>query len=94
MSRSRQRVAANRRPTGRPVQCAAAVIAVLFAAAVASASTYTVTNTNDSGAGSLRQAVLDANANAVAIEHITLENEGWERDQSVKESLEPSSKKS
>ena len=37
---------------------------------------------------------LDANANAVAIEHITLENEGWERDQSVKESLEPSSKKS
>jgi len=48
------------------VQCAAAVIAVLFAAAVASASTYTVTNTNDSGAGSLRQAVLDANANAGA----------------------------
>jgi len=41
-------------------------IAVLFAAAVASASTYTVTNTNDSGAGSLRQAVLDANANAGA----------------------------
>ena len=27
-------------------------------------ATYTVTNTNDSGAGSLRQAVLDANANA------------------------------
>jgi phage tail-like protein len=26
---------------------------------------------------------LDANANAVAIEHITLENEGWERDTSV-----------
>jgi phage tail-like protein len=37
---------------------------------------------------------LDANANAVAIEHITLENEGWERDQSVKEPVEPSSKKS
>ena len=37
---------------------------------------------------------LDANANAVAIEHITLENEGWERDQSVKEAVEPSFKKS
>lgn len=29
-------------------------------------ATYTVTNTNDAGAGSLRQAVLDANANAGA----------------------------
>jgi uncharacterized repeat protein (TIGR01451 family) len=28
------------------------------------AATFTVTNTNDSGAGSLRQAILDANANA------------------------------
>jgi phage tail-like protein len=37
---------------------------------------------------------LDAIANAVAIEHIILENEGWERDQSVKEPVEPSSKKS
>ncbi|MGE5208244.1 MAG: phage tail protein [Alphaproteobacteria bacterium] len=37
---------------------------------------------------------LDANANAVAIEQITLENEGWERDQSVKEPVEPSFKKS
>jgi len=37
---------------------------------------------------------LDANANAVAIEQITLENEGWERDQSVKEPVEPSYKKS
>ena len=37
---------------------------------------------------------LDANANAVAIEHITLENEGWERDQSVKEPVESSFKKS
>src|SRR5947207_15931209 len=27
------------------------------------ACTFTVTNTNDSGAGSLRQAILDANAN-------------------------------
>jgi len=36
---------------------------------------------------------LDANANALAIEHITLENEGWERDQSVKEPVEPSLKK-
>ena len=32
---------------------------------------------------------LDANANAVAIQHIKLENEGWERDQSVAEPTEP-----
>ena len=32
--------------------------------------------------------VLDANANAVAIETITLENEGWERDTSVAEPAE------
>ena len=36
------------------------------AARVSPQSTFTVTNTNDSGAGSLRQAVLDANANAGA----------------------------
>ena len=33
---------------------------------------------------------LDANANAVAIEHIKLENEGWERDYEVPELVEPS----
>jgi phage tail-like protein len=32
---------------------------------------------------------LDANANAVAIQHIKLENEGWERDTSVNEPKEP-----
>ena len=32
---------------------------------------------------------LDANANAIAIEHIKLENEGWERDTSVTEPTEP-----
>jgi len=32
---------------------------------------------------------LDANANAVAIQHIKLENEGWERDTSVPEPVEP-----
>ena len=31
---------------------------------------------------------LDANANAIAIEHIKLENEGWERDTSVTEPTE------
>ena len=33
---------------------------------------------------------LDANANAIAIQHIKLENEGWERDLSVVEPAEPS----
>jgi phage tail-like protein len=32
---------------------------------------------------------LDANANAVAIQTIKLENEGWERDYEVKEEAEP-----
>jgi phage tail-like protein len=33
---------------------------------------------------------LDANANAVAIQHLKLENEGWERDPEVTEPQEPS----
>jgi phage tail-like protein len=33
---------------------------------------------------------LDANANAVAIQHIKLENEGWERDDTLQEPTEPS----
>jgi phage tail-like protein len=32
---------------------------------------------------------FDANANAVAIQHIKLENEGWERDTAVPEPAEP-----
>jgi phage tail-like protein len=36
---------------------------------------------------------LDANANAIAIEQLKLENEGWERDQSVTEPIEPKLKK-
>jgi phage tail-like protein len=32
---------------------------------------------------------LDANSNAIAIQHIKLENEGWERDTSVTEPKEP-----
>ena len=33
---------------------------------------------------------LDSNANAVAIQHIKIENEGWERDIDVTEPVEPS----
>jgi phage tail-like protein len=33
---------------------------------------------------------MDANANAVAIQHLKLENEGWERDPNVVEPSEPS----
>jgi phage tail-like protein len=32
---------------------------------------------------------LDSNANTVLIEYIKLENEGWKRDDSVKEPVEP-----
>ena len=39
---------------------------VIMAAWTGHAATFTVSNTNDSGAGSLRQAILDANANAGA----------------------------
>jgi len=35
------------------------------------------------------QADLDANANAVLIQHLKLENEGWERDVEVQEPTEP-----
>ena len=35
------------------------------------------------------QADLDANANAVLIQHLKLENEGWERDYEVAEPKEP-----
>lgn len=33
---------------------------------------------------------LDANANVIAIQHVKLENEGWERDYEVPELVEPS----
>jgi phage tail-like protein len=36
---------------------------------------------------------LDANATSVAIEHLKLENEGWERDTALTEPAEPSFKK-
>lgn len=36
------------------------------------------------------QADLDANANVVLIQHLKLENEGWERDYEVNEPAEPS----
>jgi phage tail-like protein len=34
--------------------------------------------------------VLDSNANGIAIQTIKIENEGWERDESVTEPSEPS----
>ena len=40
-----------------------AAVAIVFIAAGVRASTFTVSNLSDSGAGSLRQAILDANAN-------------------------------
>jgi hypothetical protein len=48
---------ASRQQAGTPFRPGSA------AARAKPASTFTVTNTNDSGAGSLRQAILDANAN-------------------------------
>jgi len=40
------------------------VLIAVSSARLSAAATYTVTNTNDSGPGSLRQAILDANANS------------------------------
>ncbi len=46
----------------RVVRIAAGIVLAAFAAAPVLAGAFTVTNTNDSGPGSLRQAILDANA--------------------------------
>ena len=46
--------------------CCLIFVLNLLAAVAVRAATFTVTNTNDSGGGSLRQAILDANANAGA----------------------------
>ena len=51
--------------SGRRVSTAFAFLFTVLTSG-ALATTFTVTNTNDSGAGSLRQAILDANANAGA----------------------------
>ncbi len=56
-------IAACLRQPGRELAAAAALALVLGCPAAALADTYTVTNTDDAGPGSLRQAVLDANAN-------------------------------
>jgi IPT/TIG domain/S-layer homology domain len=51
----------------KSLRCASLFLAVLLPpATVAWSGTFTVTTTADSGAGSLRQAILDANANAGA----------------------------
>lgn len=47
----------------RPIAVAVVLTIVLASAAGAGAASFTVSNTADSGPGSLRQAVLDANAN-------------------------------
>ncbi len=47
----------------RVVMCMMLAFALLIAVEPAHASSFVATNTNDSGAGSLRQAILDANAN-------------------------------
>ncbi len=47
----------------RPLLVALSLVLGLTFILPAEAATFTVTNTNDSGAGSLRQAILDANAN-------------------------------
>jgi hypothetical protein len=52
--------------TGGLMRRIPSVFLLFLTASAALANTYTVTNTGDSGAGSLRQALLDANANAGA----------------------------
>ncbi len=60
-----QTVRSSRLPEGQSFRRTRVFAALIFSlgSAAAWADTYTVTNTSDSGAGSLRQAVLDANAN-------------------------------
>ncbi len=50
----------------RPLALAVAMAFAVTLPSVSKAATYTVMNTNDSGVGSLRQAVIDANANTGA----------------------------
>src|SRR5512135_261069 len=50
----------------KKLEMACLILALALTAPAAYANTYTVTTTADSGAGSLRQAILDANANAGA----------------------------
>jgi hypothetical protein len=45
-------------------------LAVSSIALLSQAATFTVSNTNNAGAGSLRQAVLDANANGMTLDYI------------------------
>ncbi len=52
--------------TLHPVRNLALVVALTSAAGSAVAGTYTVTNTEDSGPGSLRQAILDAQADPLS----------------------------
>lgn len=52
-----------RRASAAAVTLALGFTGALVAAPAANAATFTVTSTNDAGAGSLRQAVIDANAN-------------------------------
>lgn len=50
-----------------PFPAAAALAILALPCASVAAATFTVTHVGDSGAGSLRQAILDANAHAVAV---------------------------
>lgn len=61
-----------RRPIGlrSSVLRVAALLAVLASPALAQVPPYVVSNTNDSGNGSLRQAILDANADASPVKTI------------------------
>ncbi|MBI1761889.1 MAG: hypothetical protein HYR56_10680 [Acidobacteria bacterium] len=71
-AQSEQNPSAQEPRVSRPVPSVEANVSAQTAAPSAPAAVFTVSNLNDSGAGSLRQALLDANANGAGADTINI----------------------